>query len=203
MLPSTLPVVTVPVVTLSEVLPGGMVWWVVGLGVVAVGAASALRIVPEHERVVVSRLGRVVGVRGPGLVGVIPGVEQLTAVSLRPVQLSVNVSATTREGVLVHLVALATVRVADPVLATIAVPDPHSAAVDALERRLVREVARSELAVLWSECEQLEEHVEREVAAAAATWGAEVTEVEVTDVEAQLTAELLRTTHRQAEAGDQ
>jgi regulator of protease activity HflC (stomatin/prohibitin superfamily) len=198
MLPSLL-----PVVTLSEVLPGGMVWWVVGLGVLAVAAATSLRIVPEHHRVVVSRLGRVVGVRGPGLVFAVPGVEQLSTVSLRPVHLTVTVSATTRDGVPVHLVALVACRITDPALATVAVPDPHSAVMDAVERRLVREVARSELAELWSEGEQLEAHVEREVAPAAATWGVEVTEVEVTDVEAQLTAELLRTTERRTEAGDQ
>jgi regulator of protease activity HflC (stomatin/prohibitin superfamily) len=197
MLPTAL-----PVVTLSEVLPGGMVWWVVGLGIVAVVAASALRIVPEHQRVVVSRLGRVLGTRGPGLVFAVPGVEQLTAVSLRPVHLSVNVSAATRDGVLVHLAALASCRITDPAVSSVAVPDPHSAVADALERRLVREVARSELAELWSEREQLEGQVEREVAAGAARWGVEVTDVEVTDVEAQLTAELLRTTQRQAEAGD-
>src|SRR5476651_2021181 len=51
--------------------------------------ASAVRILPEYERGVLFRLGRLAGVRGPGLVFIIPGVDRLVRVSLRTVAFEV------------------------------------------------------------------------------------------------------------------
>ena len=70
-------------------------WLAIGVIALVLLIGSSLRVVPEYQRVVVSRLGRVVRVSGPGPTFRVPGVERLTTVTLRPVQLPLVVSATT------------------------------------------------------------------------------------------------------------
>src|ERR1039457_2770416 len=75
-------------------------------------AASAVRVLPEYERGVLFRLGRLAGVRGPGLFFIIPGVDRLVRVSLRTVVFDVPPQdVITRDNVTVKVSAVIYFRV--------------------------------------------------------------------------------------------
>ena len=177
-------------------------WLVIGGITVVLLVESALRVIPEHERVVVSRFERVVRVGGPGLMCRIPGVERLITVSLHPVYLPLVVSVRTRDGVPVRLIATAVCRITDPALSTLASPDPLTATTAALENTLGRQTARTDLAGLLPRRERLESSAPRDAATMTGTWGVEVVELRVTDIETRLTTGLLRSVHRRTEPSD-
>jgi regulator of protease activity HflC (stomatin/prohibitin superfamily) len=181
---------------------GAAFWVVIGAIAVVLLIGSFLRVVPEHQRVVVSRFGKVVRVGGPGLSLRIPGVERLTTVSLHPVDLPLVVSTSTRDGVPVRLIATAVCRITDPALSTLASPDPLTAATAALENTLGRQTARTDLAGLLPSRERLESSAPRDAATITGTWGVEVVELRVTDIETRLTTDLLRSVHRRTEPSD-
>jgi regulator of protease activity HflC (stomatin/prohibitin superfamily) len=176
------------------------VWIALGIALLLLGSLC-IRVVAEHERVVVSRLGRVTAVRGPGLVLRVPGLERLATVSLRPKQVAVGVLSTTRDGVQVRVLADGLCRVTDP-QSTIASRDPYSDTTGALERGLAKAVGHTDLAALLAARERFESRVPRDVTTITAAWGVEVLELEISDFEVRLTADLLRITDRQIGSGD-
>ena len=178
-------------------------FWI-ALGAIALVLLGSLcvRVAAEHERIVVSRLGRVGAVRGPGLVFRLPGLERLTTVSLRPKQVAVGVLATTRDGVQVRVLATGLCRVTDASRSTIASPDPFSATIAAVERGLAKAVGQTDLAALLAARKRFESQVPRGVTAFTAVWGVEVFELEISDIEVRLTADLLRGVDRQTDQGD-
>ncbi|NDU72063.1 hypothetical protein GWI34_05405 [Actinomadura sp. DSM 109109] len=120
-----------------------MVWGfpVILLILAAMVVLASLRAVPEGERLVVSRLGGPLAVRGPGRVLVVPGVDRWVRVSLRWGPLDVWVEAPTRDGVLLRLKAVAGVSVSDPVRYALR-PVPEAAAVSLIvEDHLRRHLA--------------------------------------------------------------
>src|SRR6266516_351695 len=87
-------------------------------------AASAIRILPEYERGVLFRLGRMVGVRGPGLFFIIPGVDRLIRVTLRTVAFEVPPQdVITHDNVTVKVSAVIYFRVMEPQKAIVEVED--------------------------------------------------------------------------------
>lgn len=180
---------------------GGDTWIVVGALALVLLVGSSVRVVSEHERVVVSRLGRSSRVVGPGLVFHLPGLERLTTVSLRPVHVDLIVSAITRDGVPVRLTGSAAYRVTDPSRSTAAAPDPFGATAAELESQLAREVAHHDLSALLPSREEIETRLPREATTVTADWGVDVLEFGVDDIETRLTADLLRSVERQPEVG--
>jgi regulator of protease activity HflC (stomatin/prohibitin superfamily) len=132
----------------------------------------------------------------------IPGVERLTTVSLHPVYLPLVVSVRTRDSVPVHLIATALCRITDPALSTLASPDPLTAATAALEGALGRETARTDIAGLLAIRERLESSIPGDATALTGSWGVEVGQLAITDIETRLTTDLLRSVHRPTRAGD-
>lgn len=164
---------------------------VVVLVLLLIAMVTAVRVVPEHERLVVARLGRVARVVGPGLVRRVPGVERWTTVSLRPEHLRLGVTATTRDGVTVHVRAEAQAHVTDPARAVVATEDPMSETVGSLESHLAREVAATLLPDLLAARRDYESALPSLVTGAASAWGVEVLSLDVRDIEVLLTADLL------------
>jgi regulator of protease activity HflC (stomatin/prohibitin superfamily) len=166
----------------------------VGLLLASSTVVASLRVVPARSRLVVSRLGQVTRVAGPGLVLRVPGLEQVAEVSLQPERVDVVAPATTVDGVRVRLHAEALVQVTHPGLTGwLGDPrDPHTAAATEVEAVLVRETAHRELAELLSHRADLERTAAGETSAVSKAWGAEVLEVTVLDVDASLTVELVR-----------
>ncbi|GAB2635279.1 SPFH domain-containing protein [Kribbella swartbergensis] len=167
-------------------------WLTVALLAVAVLGGTALRVVPEHHRIVVFRLGRITRVRGPGIVASIPGLERVATVSLRPVHLPLVVSALTRDGVSVRLTATVACRIAAPARSTVASADPVGDTVATVESALAKRVAHTDLVDLLMVRERLEDTLPCELSTIAAAWGVEVAEITVSDIEARLSADLLR-----------
>ncbi|WP_018654265.1 SPFH domain-containing protein [Actinomadura flavalba] len=88
---------------------------IVALAAVALLVAAGVRIVGEHERLVVRRFGRVHAVRAPGLRFLVPGLDQPERVSMRATELDVFVRAVTRDDVAIKVEATVVLAVHDPV----------------------------------------------------------------------------------------
>src|SRR6266566_2049636 len=107
---------------------------------VLLGLALSVRIVKQYERGVLFRLGRVIGVREPGLTLIVPLIDVLRRVSLRIVTMPIQSQGIiTRDNVSVGVSAVAYFRVVDPVKSVIAIENVHSA-IDQIAQTTLRKV---------------------------------------------------------------
>lgn len=93
-------------------------------------------------------------------------------------------------------------RVTDPSRSTVATSDPFSATAAELESQFAREVSRTDLLTLLPARQQLETQLPDRVKRVTESWGVEVVEIEVSDIETRLTADLPRSVRQQTEAGE-
>ena len=94
------------------------------VGVAALILAAAIKVVPEYERGVIFRLGRVIGAKGPGLFVIIPVVDRMVRVSLRTTTLDVPAQdIITRDNVTVRVNAVTFFNVVDPVKSVVSIED--------------------------------------------------------------------------------
>ena len=173
-----------------------VVWVLIGGVVLVLFAGLIVHVVPEYQRIVVTRLGRVVRVDGPGLSFRAPGLERTTTVSLRPRELQIVVSTTTRDGISVQLLAHVVCRVTDPSRSVTVVPDALEATLDLLESRLHTMVTQSDIWSLIPLRTTLPADFPAAASEATATWGVEVVEMKLMDIEARLNGNLLRSLRR-------
>lgn len=166
-------------------------WGLVVLVLLVALIGRSMRIVPEYQRIVVTRLGRVARVAGPGLVWRLPGLERWTAVSLRPSHQPLGVSATTQDGVLVHLRAVAQCHVTDPARSVIVAADSIAATFGELETYIAHEVASTRFADLLVARHRFETDLPSLVSGATSAWGVEVISLVIGDIEVQMTADLM------------
>ncbi|MGQ9532336.1 MAG: SPFH domain-containing protein [Desulfotomaculales bacterium] len=161
--------------------------------------ASSVRIVQEFERGVIFRLGRFVGVRGPGLFLLIPFIERMQKVDLRVVTMDVPAQeAITRDNVTVKVNAVVYFRVVNPGDAVIKVLD-HVKATSQLSQTTLRSVlGQSELDELLAHREQINQRLQRIIDEGTEPWGVKVSLVEIRDVE--LPQSMQRAMAAQAEA---
>ena len=160
---------------------------------------AAIKIVQEYERGVVFRLGRFVGVRGPGLILLFPFVERMVKVDLRVVTLDVpSQEAITRDNVTVRVNAVAYFHVLDPDKAVINVEDYRRATAQIAQTTLRSVLGQHELDDLLSRRERINQELQRIIDEATEPWGIKVSVVEVKDVELPMTMQ--RAMARQAEA---
>lgn len=170
-------------------LPAGLAI-VVGL-LLAIAIGSALRFVPDGERVVVSRLGRARRVVGPGLVRRVPLLETWRAVIMQPSHVPVGVSATSLDGVPVHVRAVVASEVVDPMLICGAHPDPSVAVQVEVESELSQAVSRLDVSELLPSRPALEDTLRESLTARVSAWGMRISSVEVTEIEVRLTMALI------------
>ena len=102
----------------------------------------------------------------------------------------------------VHLIATALCRITDPARSTLASPDPLTATTAALENTLGRQTARTDITGLLPIREHLESRAPRDATTITSTWGVEVIELHITDIETRLTTDLLRSIHPGTKASD-
>src|SRR5258708_38677068 len=101
---------------------------------------SSLRVVQEYERGVVFFLGRVTGVRGPGLIILLPILERMTYVSLRTVTMEIpSQKIITKDNVSIDIAAVAYYKIVDPKKSVIAIEDVYSA-VNQISQTTVRNI---------------------------------------------------------------
>jgi len=174
-----------------------------GLGAVLlpllVLAFASLRILREYERGVVFQLGRFWKVKGPGLVLVIPGIQQMVRVDLRVVTYDVPPQdVISRDNVSVKVNAVLFFRVVDPQKAIIQVADYLSATSQLAQTTLRVVLGKHELDEMLAERERLNTDIQRILDEQTDAWGIKVTNVEIKHVD--LNESMVRAIARQAEA---
>lgn len=160
---------------------------------------STFRILREYERGVVFQLGRFWKVKGPGLVIIIPGIQQMVRVDLRVVTMDVPPQdVISRDNVSVKVNAVVFFRVVDPQKAIIQV-EHYLVATSQLAQTTLRVVAgKHELDEMLAERERLNLDVQRILDAQTDAWGVKVTNVEIKHID--LNESMVRAIARQAEA---
>jgi regulator of protease activity HflC (stomatin/prohibitin superfamily) len=162
-------------------------------------AGSAVKVLREFERGVVFRLGRLVGARGPGLVLLIPGIEQMVRVDLRTVTMDIpSQDVITRDNVSVQVNAVLYFRVVDPRLAVVEVVN-YLYATSQLAQTTLRSVCgQRELDELLSDREAVNDDIQKILDSQTDPWGIKVVTVELKHID--LPPDMQRAMARQAEA---
>jgi regulator of protease activity HflC (stomatin/prohibitin superfamily) len=162
-------------------------------------ALSTFRILREYERGVVFQLGRFWQVKGPGLILLIPMVQQMVRVDLRTVVLDVPPQdVITRDNVSVKVNAVLYFRVLDPQRAIIQVEDFLMATSQLAQTTLRAVLGKHELDELLAERERLNADVQKVLDAQTDAWGIKVANVEIKHVD--LNESMIRAIAKQAEA---
>jgi regulator of protease activity HflC (stomatin/prohibitin superfamily) len=159
----------------------------------------SLRVVREYERAVVFRLGRLLPVRGPGLVALIPIVDRMVRVDLRTVTLTIPPQdLITRDNVPARVAAVCYFRVLDAAAAVTAI-EAFAPATSQIAQTTLRSVlGGADLDQLLAERERLNEELQRIIDEHTEPWGIKVCTVEIKDVE--IPEAMQRAMARQAEA---
>ena len=172
------------------------------LPVILIGAAivfSAIRVLREYERGVVFRLGRLIGVKGPGLIFLIPFVDRMVKVSLRTVTMDVPPQdVITRDNVTVKINAVIYFRVLDAAKAIIEVENYLYATSQIAQTTLRATAGQAELDHILAERDEINRELQRIIDLQTEPWGVKVSVVEVKNVD--LPQEMQRAIARQAEA---
>lgn len=160
---------------------------------------ASLRILREYERGVVFQLGRFWKVKGPGLVIVIPGLQQMVRVDLRVVTMDVEPQdVISRDNVSVKVNAVLFFRIIDPQKAIIQVEDFLMATSQLAQTTLRVVLGKHELDEMLAERERLNQDVQEILDAQTDAWGIKVTNVEIKHID--LNETMIRAIARQAEA---
>ncbi|HEX6361527.1 MAG TPA: slipin family protein [Albitalea sp.] len=161
--------------------------------------ASSLRILREYERGVVFQLGRFWKVKGPGLVILVPGIQQMVKVGLRTVVMDVpSQDVISRDNVSVKVNAVLYFRVVDPEKAVIQVERFLEATSQLAQTTLRAVLGKHDLDEMLSERERLNLDVQKILDAQTDAWGIKVTNVEIKHVD--IDESMVRAIARQAEA---
>jgi regulator of protease activity HflC (stomatin/prohibitin superfamily) len=170
------------------------------LAIVAlVGLSMSVKVVTQYQRGVLFRLGKVVGVKEPGLTLIIPVIDRLVRVSLRIVTMPIQSQGIiTRDNVSVDISAVAYFRVVDPVKSVIAIENVDSAINQIAQTTLRKVVGQHTLDEALSETDVINANIQRILDVATLEWGVEVNLVELKDI--QLPDSMKRAMARQAEA---
>jgi SPFH domain/Band 7 family protein len=157
---------------------------VVVLAIVAILAGASIRILREYERAVVFRLGRLLAVKGPGLVLLIPAIDRMVRVDLRTVTLDIPPqNLITRDNVPAKVNAVCYFRVVDASRAVVSVEKYLAATTQIAQTTLRSVLGKADLDMLLAEREQLNEALQHMIDEHTDPWGIKVTTVEIKDVE--------------------
>ena len=160
---------------------------------------SSFRVLREYERGVIFLLGRFWRVKGPGLILVIPGIQQMVRIDLRIVVFDVpSQDVVTRDNVSVKVNAVVYFRVVDPQRAVIQVENFLNATSQLAQTTLRAVLGKHELDELLAERERLNLDIQTTLDSQTDTWGIKVSNVEIKHVD--LNDTMVRALARQAEA---
>lgn len=162
-------------------------------------ATSAIKILREYERGVVFRLGRLIPIKGPGLVIIWPVIDKLVKVDLRTVTFDVPAQdIITADNISVKVNAVVYFRAIDPTKAITAVEDFHYATSQISQTTLRSVLGQSSLDELLAKRDELNAELQKIIDEQTEPWGIKVSTVEVKNVD--LPSEMLRAIAKQAEA---
>jgi len=161
--------------------------------------ASAIRILKEYERGVIFRLGRAIGVKGPGLILLIPIVDKMVKVSLRVVTFDIPPQdVITKDNVSVKVNAVLYFRAMDPMKAIVEVEDYLYATSQLAQTTLRNVIGQAELDELLSARDKINASLQEIIDTHTDPWGIKVSLVEIKYVD--LPQDMQRAMARQAEA---
>lgn len=173
--------------------------WLLVVVLLLIAARASIRVVRQYEQGVLFRLGRVIGVRMPGLRFIIPVIDRLQLVSLRIVTMPIQSQGIiTQDNVSVDISAVAYYRVIDAVKSVVAIENVAAAINQIAQTTLRKVVGRHSLDQTLSETEHINSDIREILDALTLEWGVEVTLVELKDI--QLPESMKRAMARQAEA---
>ncbi len=160
---------------------------------------SAVKVMAEYQRIVIFRLGRLAGIKGPGLVFVIPIIDRIIKLDLRTRVIDVpKQRIITRDNVTVDVDAVVYYRITDPQKAIVEV-QRYDVATSLLSQTMLRDiVGQKTLDELLSQREELNKSIQAILDTGTDPWGIKVTAVTIKDV--SLPEEMLRAIAKQAEA---
>jgi regulator of protease activity HflC (stomatin/prohibitin superfamily) len=160
---------------------------------------SSLRVLREYQRAVVFLLGRFWRVKGPGLIVIIPGIQQMVRVELRTVVLDVpSQDVISHDNVSVKVNAVVYFRVIDPQKAIIQVENFLAATSQLAQTTLRSVLGKHDLDEMLSEREKINLDIQQTLDAQTFGWGIKVSNVEIKHVD--LNESMVRAIARQAEA---
>jgi regulator of protease activity HflC (stomatin/prohibitin superfamily) len=161
--------------------------------------SNAIRILPEYERGVIFRLGRLIGLKGPGIVFLIPIVDRIVKVSLRTVVMDIPPQdIITRDNVSIKVNAVVYFRVIDPRKAIVEVENFLFATSQLSQTTLRSILGQSALDELLSERDKINSELQKIMDLHTEPWGIKISNVEVKQID--LPAEMQRAMAKQAEA---
>lgn len=161
--------------------------------------ASAIKIMAEYQRIVIFRLGRLLGIKGPGLVFIVPIIDKIIKLDLRTRVIDVpKQRVITKDNVTVDVDAVVYFRITDPQKAVVEV-QRYDVATSLLAQTTLRDVLGQEsLDHLLSKREELNKSLQTIIDQGTDPWGIKVSAVTIRDV--ALPEEMLRAIAKQAEA---
>ncbi|MCK5110585.1 MAG: slipin family protein [Arcobacteraceae bacterium] len=166
---------------------------------VIVFLGMAIRILREYQRGVVFTLGRFTGVKGPGLIILIPFIQQMVRVDLRTIVLDVPTQdVISHDNVSVHVNAVVYFRVLDPEKAIIQVEDFYTATSQLAQTTLRSVLGGHELDEMLAERERLNFDIQEILDKQTDTWGIKISNVEIKHID--LDESMVRAIAKQAEA---
>ena len=161
--------------------------------------ASAIRVLREYERGVIFRLGRLIGMKGPGLILLIPIIDKMVRVSLRVIAMDIPPQdVITKDNISVKVNAVLYFRVLDANKAIVEVEDYLYATSQLAQTTLRAVLGQAELDELLTERDKINAELQRIVDEHTDPWGIKVSLVEVKHVD--LPQDMQRAIARQAEA---
>ncbi len=160
---------------------------------------SSIKVLREYERAVIFRLGRFVGVKGPGIFILWPGIDRMTKVSLRIITMDVPPQdVITKDNISVKVNAVAYFRVFEPSKAILEVEDYLYATSQIAQTTLRSVLGEYELDDLLTEREKINLRLQKIIDEQTDPWGVKVSTVEIKHVD--IPQEMQRAIARQAEA---
>ena len=144
---------------------------------------SAIKVVKQYDRAVVFFLGKFTGVRGPGLIILIPFIEQMTKVRLRVVTMDIpSQKIITKDNVSIDIAAVAYYKIIDPEKAVMAIEQVYNA-VNQISQTTVRNVVgQFMLDELLAQTLKINSQIKDVIDGHTESWGVEVTAVEIKDI---------------------
>ncbi len=162
-------------------------------------ATQIFKILNEYERGVVFTFGRFTGVKGPGLIILIPLIQRMVKVDLRVVVLDVPTQdVISRDNVSVKVNAVVYFRIVDPAKAIIQVANPFEVTSQLAQTTLRSVLGQHELDEMLSQRDKLNVDVQRILDQSTDAWGIKVTTVELKHID--LDESMIRAMAKQAEA---
>ncbi len=181
-------------IDIASIVP--MIFFVI---VAIVIVSNAIKILPEYERGVLFRLGRLKATRGPGLVIIIPGIDRLVRVSLRIIALDVPPQdVISRDNVTIKVSAVVYIRVMEAEKAIVQVENYLYATSQLAQTTLRSVLGQVELDELLANREKINKELQEILENHTGPWGVKVTTVEVKNIDLPL--EMQRAIAKQAEA---